>query len=300
LFNQGWKDSWDGINDANGELATPPIALAEVQGYVYAAYRARAELARVRSDALTAERYESKAASLAAAFDRDFWVPDRGWLAVALDRDKRQMDSLASNMGHCLWSGIILPGRAPAVAAHLMSPHMFSGWGLRTLATTMPRYNPLSYHNGSVWPHDSAIAAAGLMRYGFVDESCRLINAILDAAAANGGRLPELYAGLDRGELPVPVGYPTSCSPQAWASAAPLLLLRTLLRLQPRLDVGEFPVSPVPDAVSPDDVELSVGGSRVHINARHDGTVTVTGLPADVAVVTAPRPEAAGHGGPPR
>ena len=300
LFNQGWKDSWDGVNDADGELATPPIALAEVQGYVYAAYRARAELARVRSDALTAERYESKAAALAAAFDRDFWVPDRGWLAVALDRDKRQMDSLASHMGHCLWSGIILPGRAPAVAAHLMSPQMFSGWGLRTLATTMARYNPLSYHNGSVWPHDSAIAAAGLMRYGFVDESCRLINAILDSAAANGGRLPELYAGLDRGELPVPVGYPTSCSPQAWASASPLLLLRTLLRLQPRLDVGEFPVSPLPDAVSPDDVELSFGGSRVHISARHDGTVTVTGLPADVAVVTAPRPEAAGRGGPPR
>jgi glycogen debranching enzyme len=300
LFNQGWKDSWDGINDADGNLATPPIALAEVQGYVYAAYRARAELARLRSDTLTAERYESKAAALAAAFDRDFWVSERGWLAVALDRDKRQVGSLASNMGHCLWSGIILPARAPAIATQLMSPQMFSGWGLRTLATSMPRYNPLSYHNGSVWPHDSAIAAAGLMRYGFVDESCRLIDAILAAAAAHGGRLPELYAGLDRSELPVPVGYPTSCSPQAWASAAPLLLLRTLLRLEPRLDIGELPISPVPGAASPDDVGLSHGGSRIHIHAPHDGTVAVTGLPADVAVVTAPRREAAGHGDPPR
>jgi glycogen debranching enzyme len=266
---------------------------------VYAAYRARAELARVRSDALTAERYESKAAALSAAFDRDFWSHDRGWLAVALDSDKRQVDSLASNMAHCLWSGIIRPARAPAVAAHLMSPQMFSGWGLRTLATTMPRYNPLSYHNGSVWPHDSAIAAAGLMRYGFVEESCRLIDAVLDAAAANSGRLPELYAGLDRGELPVPVGYPTSCSPQAWASAAPLLMLRTLLQMEPRLDIGTFATSPVSGDLTPDDVELSFGGSRIHIRAERNGAVVVNGLPADVAVVTAPHPESRGRGGPP-
>ncbi|HET6915548.1 MAG TPA: glycogen debranching N-terminal domain-containing protein [Acidimicrobiales bacterium] len=291
LLNQGWKDSWDGISDADGELASSPIALAEVQGYVYAAYRARAELARLRSDTATAERYESKAAVLATAFDRDFWVPDRGWLAVALDGDKRQVDSLASNMGHCLWSGIILPARAPAVAAQLMSPQMFSGWGVRTLAETMPRYNPLSYHNGSVWPHDSAIAAAGLMRYGFVDESCRLIDAVLDAAAANSGRLPELYAGVDRSELPVPVGYPTSCSPQAWASAAPLLLLRTLLRLEPRLDIGTFATAPVAGNLSPDEVELSFAGSRIRIRVDDDRAVAVTGLPADVAVVTEPRRE---------
>ena len=291
LLNQGWKDSWDGISDADGVLATPPIALAEVQGYVYAAYRARAELARARSDAVTAKQYESKAAALATAFDRDFWVAERGWLAVALDADKRQVDSLASNMGHCLWSGIVLPARAPAVAAQLMSAQMFSGWGLRTLATTMPRYNPLSYHNGSVWPHDSAIAAAGLMRYGFVEESCRLIDAVLDAAAANSGRLPELYAGVDRSELPVPVGYPTSCSPQAWASAAPLLLLRTLLRLEPRLDIGTFAVAPLPGDRSPDDVELSFAGSRIHVRADRDRAVAVTGLPAGVAVVTEPHPE---------
>jgi glycogen debranching enzyme len=298
LQNQGWKDSWDGINDANGVLATTPIALAEVQGYVYAAYRARAELARQRCDAGTAESYDTKADTLAAAFDRDFWVADRGWLAVALDGDKRQVDSLASNMAHCLWSGIIRPERAPAIAAHLMSPEMFTGWGLRTLATAMPRYNPLSYHNGSVWPHDSAIAAAGLMRYGFVEESGRLIDAVLDAAAANAGRLPELYAGLDRGELPVPVGYPTSCSPQAWASAAPLLMLRTLLRLEPRLDLGTLAISPVAGDLSPDNVELSFAGSRLHIRAEPNGALVVSGLPADVVVVTEPRQEPSDGGGP--
>lgn len=299
LLNQGWKDSWDGINDADGVLANPPIALAEVQGYVYAAYRCRAELARVRSDAVTADRYESKAAALAAAFDRDFWVPDRGWLAVALDGDKRQVDSLASNMAHCLWSGIVRPARAPAIAAHLMSPQMFSGWGLRTLANTMSRYNPLSYHNGSVWPHDSAIAAAGLMRYGFVDESCRLIDAVLDAAAANSGRLPELYAGLDRSELPVPVGYPTSCSPQAWASAAPLLLLRTLLRLEPRLDIGTLAVAPI-SGLAPNEAGLSFAGASLHIHAEPDRAVVVTGAPVDVAVVTEPHRATRDPAHPPR
>ena len=291
LRNQGWKDSWDGISDARGRLASPPVALAEVQGYVYAAYRARAELARKRSDARTAELFASKAEALAAAFDRDFWVSDRGWPAIALDGDKRQVDSLASNAGHCLWSGIILPERAPAVAAQLMSAQMFSGWGLRTLASTMHRYNPLSYHNGSVWPHDSAIAAAGLMRYGFVEEASRLIDAVLDAAAAHTGRLPELYAGLDRAELPVPVSYPTSCSPQAWASAAPLLMLRTLLRLEPRLDIGTLAVSPLPDGQCPHMVDLSFGGSRISISIGRDAGVTVTGLPADVEVVTEPRRE---------
>ena len=238
LANQGWKDSWDGVSAADGTLAVAPIALAEVQGYVYAAYLARADLAAEREDAETQERYLKKAATLRTAFNRDFWLPELGWYAIALDRDKRAVDSLTSNIGHCLWSGIIDPDRAPAVAARLLSPEMFSGWGVRTLATTMQRYNPLSYHNGSVWPHDNAITAAGLMRYGFVEESSQVLDAILDAAAANSGRLPELYAGLPRAELPVPVAYPTSCSPQAWASATPLSALRTLLRFEPRVDLG--------------------------------------------------------------
>ncbi len=293
LANQGWKDSWDSISSASGALAEGPIALAEVQGYVYQAYLARAELADVRQDDVTASRWRLKAADLRAAFNQDFWLPERGWYAVALDGEKHPVDALASNMGHCLWSGIIDPEHAAAVAAHLLSPDMFSGWGLRTLATTMVRYNPLSYHNGSVWPHDSVIAAAGLMRYGFVDESVEIIDAVLDAATATGGRLPELYAGLDRAELPVPVAYPTSCSPQAWAAAAPLLMLRTLMRFDPRLDLDRVTLSPVagtPKLKALGSIEFDFGGSRLRLGRSPDGELTVSGLPAGVAHEHEPRP----------
>jgi glycogen debranching enzyme len=298
LANQGWKDSWDGVSYADGRLATTPIALAEVQAYVYAAYVARAELAAARGDATTATRCSAKAVALRDAFNRDFWLPDRGWFAVALDGEKRPVDSLASNVGHCLWSGIVDEERAAAVASQLLSRSMFSGWGLRTLATEMPRYNPLSYHNGSVWPHDSALAAWGLMRYGFEDQACRIVDAVLDAAAANSGRLPELYAGLDREELPVPVAYPTSCSPQAWAAATPLLMLRMLLRFEPRLDLGSFTVAPVPGVHRVTGAEFDFAGSRLRIAVAADGTSDVSGLPAGVAREPAPRSRLADRAAP--
>jgi glycogen debranching enzyme len=288
LANQGWKDSWDGISGVDGTLAEAPVALAEVQGYVYAAYLARAGLAIERGDGLTARHYEQKAAALRTAFNRDFWLTERGWYAVALDGKKQPVDALASNMGHCLWSGIIDETHAPSVAAHLTSPEMLSGWGLRTLATNMDRYNPLSYHNGSVWPHDSAIVAAGLMRYGFVEAATTIISALLDAATVNGGRLPELYAGLDREDLPVPVAYPTSCSPQAWSSAAALLMLRTLLRLEPDMGAGRFLVSPVGGVECLGDVEIVFAGARVRIGRGADGELAVSGLPEGVAVSNAP------------
>jgi glycogen debranching enzyme len=292
LANQGWKDSWDGISGADGTLATTPIALAEVQGYVYAAYLARVELASARADDVTARRYEAKAEQLRTAFNRDFWLADRNAYAIALDGSKRPVDAVASNMGHCLWSGIVHPARAHHVVAHLMSAEMCSGWGLRTLATSMARFDALSYHNGSVWPHDTALAAAGLMRYGFVDESVSLIEQLLDAAEANDGRLPELYAGLSRTDIAVPVAYPSSCSPQAWASAAPLLMLRTLLRLQPRRDIGRYVVSPVAAGRLVDDVELSFAGERVRVQCDTTLGADVSGLPADVAVETEPpRPQ---------
>jgi glycogen debranching enzyme len=279
LANQGWKDSWDGVSAANGALAEPPIALAEVQGYVYAAYLARAALAAERDDPTTSDRYERKATQLRSAFNRDFWLDDKGWYAIALDGAKRPVDSMASNMGHCLWSGIIEPNRAARVAAHLSSDEMRSGWGLRTLAVPMARYDPLSYHNGSVWPHDTAIAAAGLMRYGFVDEAVGLIEELLDAADLSDGRLPELYAGLSRDDVSVPVAYPSSCSPQAWAAAAPLLMLRTLLRLQPRGDAGRYELSPVAGGPVIGTVDLNVAGSRVTIRPGAGVDVEVSGLP---------------------
>jgi glycogen debranching enzyme len=191
-------------------------------------------------------------------------------------------------MGHCLWSGIVDPAKAEHVAAHLMSSEMCSGWGLRTMATSMARFDALSYHNGSVWPHDSAIAAAGLMRYGFVEEAVCLIEQLLDAAEVNDGRLPELYAGLSRANVAVPVAYPSSCSPQAWASASPLLMLRTLLRLEPRLDLGRCVVSPVAEPSLIGDVELSFAGSRVRVQQDATRGADVTGLPAGVEVETKP------------
>ncbi|WP_020659155.1 glycogen debranching N-terminal domain-containing protein [Amycolatopsis benzoatilytica] len=232
LVNQGWKDSWDGITYADGRLAQPPIALAEVQGYVYAAYLARAHLA---GDTAVARHWRGKADALKRAFNDQFWLPDRGWFALGLDAAKHPVDSLTSNIGHCLWTGIIDEDKAPAVAEHLLSPQMFSGWGIRTLATSMGAYNPLSYHNGSVWPHDNALCAAGLMRYGFVEHAQRVVTAIVDAAAHFDHRLPELFCGFARAEFPAPIPFPTSCSPQAWAAAAPLSLLRTVLRFEPHL-----------------------------------------------------------------
>ncbi len=173
-----------------------------MQAYVYAAFVARAHIADEAGDTALAASWAHKALLLKERFNEAFWLPDRGWFAVGLDRDKRPIDALASNMGHCLWTGIVDPDKAGSVAAHLLSPAMFTGWGVRTLASTMGAYNPMSYHNGSVWPHDNALLAAGLMRYGYVEQAQRVAVAILDAAVALGGRLPELFAGFDRGSTP--------------------------------------------------------------------------------------------------
>ena len=290
LANQGWKDSWDGVRFADGEIAKPPIALCEVQGYVYSAYLARAHFAHEADDTATYERYRTKAAELKEAFNRDFWLADKGWYAMALDHRKRPVDALASNMGHCLWTGIVDVDKAQAVADHLLSPAMFSGWGIRTLATTMGGYNPISYHCGSVWPHDNALIAAGLMRYGFVTEAQRVIMAMLDAAATQNGRLPELFTGLERSEYPGVVGYPTSCSPQAWAAASPLLFLRTLLRLEPWVPHQKVWLSPaLPPQISGLRVErVPLGGRRVGVTFD-DGNLKVEGLPPEVQLLAVPR-----------
>ena len=204
LANQGWKDSWDGIRYGDGRVAEAPIALAEVQAYTYGAYLASAHFAFEAGDTATYDRFRAKASHLKADFNRDFWLEDKGWFAVGLDADKRPIDSLTSNIGHCLWTGIIDEDKAQQVAQALVGPSMFSGWGLRTLSSDNGGYNPISYHCGSVWPHDTAIVAAGLARYGFDGAAQQLIFGLLDAAAAQGGRLPELFSGLDRGELTVP------------------------------------------------------------------------------------------------
>jgi glycogen debranching enzyme len=291
LRHQGWKDSWDGINFADGTLAEPPIALCEVQGYVYSAYIARSFFAAEAGDHPLAALWADRARQLKQAFNEQFWLPERGWFAVGLDKDKRPIDALTSNIGHCLWSGIIDEEKAEQVVEHLLGPAMFSGWGIRTLASTMGAYNPISYHNGSVWPHDNAIIAAGLMRYGYVQQAHRITKGILDAASRLGGRLPELFTGLERASYPEPVPYPTSCSPQAWAAAAPVQLMRTLMRFDPSIPHGRLWLAPsLPEslgAVRMDNVPL--GGARLRLYA-YDGHVEVEGLPAGVELVTEPRP----------
>ena len=279
LVNQGWKDSWDGINFADGRIAEPPIALAEVQGYTYAAYQARARLARRFGDEAGASHWDTKADQIRAAFNDAYWLPDRGWFAVALDREKRPVDSLTSNIGHCLWTGIADPGKAALVAEQLLSDDMFSGWGIRTLAASMTAYNPMSYHNGSVWPHDNALCAAGLMRYGFTGHAQRIAEAIFDAAGHFGHRLPELFCGFARTDYPVPVPYPTSCSPQAWAAAAPLQLLHTMLRFTPELATDRIWCAPViPPRYLPLHLKnLRFGKSHLAIDIQQDGW-DLTGL----------------------
>jgi glycogen debranching enzyme len=286
LRNQGWKDSWDGINFADGRIAEPPIALCEVQGYVYAALHARASIARHQGDHAKADSLTRRAGDLKATFNQRFWLADRGWFAVGLDRDKTPIDALTSNVGHCLWTGIVDEDKAARVAEVLLSKEMFSGWGVRTLATTMGAYNPLSYHNGSVWPHDNAIAAAGLMRYGYVEEAQTIAEAILDAAQCFNGRLPELFTGIDRSMFPKPVPYPTSCSPQAWAAATPLLLLRSLLRFDPDLPRGELRIDPaLPRAFPRLRINhLPLADTRLTV-AAHGHRASIHGLPANIRLL---------------
>ncbi|MGH1562218.1 amylo-alpha-1,6-glucosidase [Mumia sp. DW29H23] len=295
LRNQGWKDSWDGVTFADGRPAEPAIALCEVQGYAYQAFVSRAHLAADAGDPETAERWRERAATLKRAFNERFWLPERGWFALALDRDKEPVDACASNMGHCLWSGIVDDELAPAVAEHLMSPEMFTGWGVRTLSSAMGAYDPVSYHNGSVWPHDNALVAAGLMRYGFVDEATRLAEGMLTAAERFGGRLPELFCGFDRDEYEDPVPYPTSCSPQAWAAAAPVQIVRSLLRFDPWLPRGELWVDPVlPAAYRPLRVQgVGLGDARTTLTIDGDESCALDGLPAGVDVHREPWPAAA-------
>lgn len=280
LLNQGWKDSWDGINFADGTIARGPIALAEVQGYVYRAWRDRAELALAVGDEPGASQCRERAEALKVAFNERFWLPDKGWLAVALDGEKKPVDALTSNIGHCLWTGIIDDEHVESVVGHLMSPRMFSGWGIRTLADDMGAYNPVSYHNGSVWPHDNAIIADGLRRCGFLDEARQVAFALLQAAAHFDGRLPELFCGFARDEHPEPIAYPTSCSPQAWAAAAPIHLVRVLLGFDPDVPGRGYRLAP--------NLPQEFGSCRVEHLPLGGGVLTFSAHGRDVLIEQAP------------
>ena len=235
LENQSWKDSHDSQRFHDGTLARTPIAPVEVQGYVYDAKVRTAELAReVWRDRPLAERLEREAEELRRVFNERFWSDERGgYYVLALDAEKRQVDSLCSNIGHLLWSGIVPSERVDAVVDQLMGEELWSGWGVRTMSTGDAGYNPLSYHNGTVWPHDNSLIAHGLARVARWPEAQRIVRRMLGAASHFGYQLPEVFAGLPRAETPFPIAYPTAARPQAWAAGTPVLLLQVLLGLEP-------------------------------------------------------------------
>jgi glycogen debranching enzyme len=234
LINQGWKDSGDAIVNADGSLARPPIALVEVQGYVYLAKRSLADLFERSGEHDEAARLRREAEQLRARFNRDFWLEDKGFYALALQADHQPAAVVSSNPGQALWTGIVDPDKAQRTVEALMADDMFNGWGVRTLSTQERRYNPLGYHLGTVWPHDNAIIAAGFRRYGFDDAFQRIFMGIVQASLHfDTFRLPELFAGFARTDYGIPVRYPVACHPQAWAAGAVPYLLQTALGLVP-------------------------------------------------------------------
>ncbi len=235
LVNQSWKDSGDSQRFHDGRFADAPIAPVEVQGYVYDAKRGLAEIARdVWREPELAERLEGEADALRAAFDKAFWVEERGgFFALALDGEKQHVDARCSNMGHLLWSGIVLPERVAPVVDQLLSESLWSGWGIRTMASDEAAYNPISYHNGTVWPHDTSLTAWGLARHGYTEAARRVGRALIEAAGHFDWSLPEVFAGYARDETPFPIAYPTAARPQAWAAGTPILLVRVLLGIEP-------------------------------------------------------------------
>lgn len=232
LVQQGWKDSNDSVFHADGSIAEPPIALCEVQGYVYSAKRAAAQLAKVLGKHDRADALEVQAGTLKTRFEECFWCPDLEMYALALDGQKRPCRVRTSNPGHCLYSGIATPEHATRIARALLAPDFFSGWGVRTVAVSESRYNPVSYHNGSVWPHDNALIALGISNYGFRDLAARILSGFMDVSAhVDLHRLPELLCGLERPSGEGPTLYPVACAPQAWAAGAVFMLLEACLGL---------------------------------------------------------------------
>jgi glycogen debranching enzyme len=274
LVHQGWKDSQDAISHADGSLVDGPVALCEVQGYVYAGRRAAAELARVLGHPERAARLERQADALREQFERAFWVDRLGTYALALDGEKRPCEVRASNPGHCLWSGIASRDRALRVTTTLLDDCSFSGWGVRTLDVREQRYNPISYHNGSVWPHDNAIIAMGMARYGAKTGASRILSGLFDASHhVDLNRMPELFCGFRMRAHEGPTLYPVACAPQAWSAGAVFLLLQACLGLD--VDATQQRIT-FDHPLLPDNLhklairDLRVGDARVDLMLEHN------------------------------
>jgi glycogen debranching enzyme len=282
LMNQGWKDSHDAVVHSDGRPAEGPIALAEVQGYVYIAKERVADVFQALGDGETAAKLRREAEELKARFNEAFWMPDEEYFAMALDGDKRQVRTITSNPGHCLYCDIVDPEKAAPLARRLLQPDMFSGWGIRTMGKGAVAYNPMSYHNGSVWPHDNALIAAGLKRYGFVKATNRVATALFDTAIhADYMRLPELFCGFTRRTPNRPVAYPVACSPQAWAAGAPLLLLQAVLGISAKAHENTLTVNKphLPSWLNQVELRnLRVGESTISLVFRREGEITAFSL----------------------
>ncbi|HUR37198.1 MAG TPA: amylo-alpha-1,6-glucosidase, partial [Terriglobales bacterium] len=278
LANQGWKDSWDANLHRDGTVAETPIALVEVQGYVYDAKYRMSRLLREMGDTEIAYRLKREALELAKKIDKDFWVPANGFYAMALDNKKKRLEVIASNPGHLLFSNVLRKDRARLVANRLMQPDMHSGWGWRTMSNQEKVYNPLSYHRGSVWPHDNSLIAHGMAMYGFSRPALHTLTTLFQTAVTfRNNRLPELFCGLQRQEADVPVHYPVSCSPQAWASGAFFLLLTSVLGIRPDAPNKELNIiNPLlPDWLNSLEIRnLRIGRSRVGLDFIRRGERT--------------------------
>jgi glycogen debranching enzyme len=278
IRNQGWKDSHDSMVHADGRIAEPPIALSEVQGYVYLAKTRMADVYRVLGRIEDSHRLQDQADLLKLRFNEAFWMEDEKYFAAALDADKRQIRTVMSNPGHGLYCDIVDEDKAVALAKRLLAPDMFSGWGIRTMSKAAAAYNPMSYHNGSVWPHDNALIAAGLKRYGFARSTNRVATALFDAAIqADYLRLPELFCGFTRRTPNRPVSYPVACSPQAWAAGSPFLMLQALLGISARAHENLLTVNKphLPTWLNTVEVRnLAVGDSRISLVFRREGEIT--------------------------
>jgi glycogen debranching enzyme len=283
LDNQGWKDSFDAISFPDGTIAKPPIALVEVQGYVYQAKVGMARLARELADVELADRLEREAEDLKERFNRDFWMEYEGFYALALDGEKNKVPTITSNPGHCLWSEIVDEEKGRKLARKLLSSALSGGWGIRTLADRQKVFDPIGYHTGTVWPHDNSIIAHGLKRYGFDAEAQK----VMDQLALAGsfflyGRFPELFCGYAIADVPVPVQYPVACRPQAWASGTPLLMVRSYAGLSADAPNNRlWIVRPrLPDWLQRVDIQgMWVGDARVDIAFTNNNGVTATEIP---------------------
>jgi glycogen debranching enzyme len=278
IRNQGWKDSFDSVVHADGRLAEAPIALAEVQGYVILAKMRMADVYTALGDEQKAEWLRGSAHELRKRFNEAFWMEDEKYFAGALDADKRQVRTIVSNPGHALYCEAVDQEKATQVAKRLLAPDMFSGWGIRTMSKAAAAYNPMSYHNGSVWPHDNALIAAGLKRYGYARSANRVATALFDAAIhADYLRLPELFCGFTRRTPNRPVSYPVACSPQAWAAGSPFLMLQAMLGISSRADLNLLTVNQPHLPAWLNTVELrnlQVGRSRISLVFRREGEIT--------------------------